>query len=273
MTGTLFQGRKALIGMVHVQALPGSPYARLGAQEIIAHAVAEAHVLAETGFDAVIVENMHDRPYLHGPKSPEVTAMMTRVAAAVREAARRDGEDLPLGIQILSGGNREAIAVALAVGAQFIRCENFVFSHVADEGLLPEAEAGRLLRYRKDIGAAHVAVFADVKKKHASHALTADLTIGEAAEAAQFFGADGLVVTGAATGRPTRVEDVAAVSNVTDLPVLVGSGVTPETVGPLLEHADGLIVGSHLKQYGFWENPIDPERCKAVVKAMESARG
>ena len=40
------------------------------------------------------------------------------------------------------------MSVALAASLQFIRAEGFVFSHVADEGLIAKACAGDLLRYR-----------------------------------------------------------------------------------------------------------------------------
>lgn len=257
---------KALIAMIHVQALPGSPRAELGVDEIVRTAADEARVLADCGFDAVIVENMHDRPYVHGAHGPETVACMTRVALAVREAA----PDLPLGVQVLSGGNREALAIALASGASFIRCENFVFAHVADEGLLPLAEAGPLLRYRRAIGAEQVRIFADLKKKHASHAITADVSIGEAAAAAEFFGADGVIVTGPATGKAASEGDVAAVRAATALPVLVGSGVTPANVASMLGHADAVIVGSHLKRDGLWSSTLDPARCREIVKAAGS---
>lgn len=258
----------ALIGMVHVRALPGSPRGQLSIEQIVSIAADEARLLVETGFDAVIIENMHDRPYIHGEHGPETVAAMTRVGLAVREAAR----DLALGIQILSGGNREAVAIAAAVGASFIRCENFVFAHVADEGVLLRAEAGPLLRYRKQVRAEGVRIYADIKKKHASHAITADVSIAEAAEAAEFFGADGVIVTGAATGKPASLEDVAAVADATELPLLVGSGVTPESAASLLKCADGLIVGSAIKEGGLWSNPIDADRCRAMVEAVQRAR-
>jgi uncharacterized protein len=254
--------------MIHLQALPGSPVGGCPIGEIAAAAAGEARILAEVGFDAVIVENMHDRPYVHGRHGPEIVAAMTRAALAVREAAPR----LKLGVQILSGGNREALAIALAAGGSFIRCENFVFAHIADEGLLPEAEAGPLLRYRRQIGADGVAIFADLKKKHASHAITADVPIADAAEAAEFFLADGLVVTGTATGKPVRPDELAAVAGASDLPLLVGSGVTPDSAAALLEHADGLIVGSWIKQGGVWSNPLDPARCRSMTEAVRRAR-
>jgi membrane complex biogenesis BtpA family protein len=259
---------KALIGMVHVGALPGTPHSRRSVSRLVGEAVAEAKILVNAGFDAIIIENMHDRPYVHGVKGPEIVAAMTAVALTVREVE----PDLPLGIQILSGGNKEALAVALASGAQFIRCENFVFSHVADEGLLDRAEAGELLRYRKAIGANEVRIFADIKKKHASHAITADLSLAAAVEGAEFFSADGVIITGAATGRPTSPGDLAEARRATKLPVLVGSGVTPEQVGGLFEHADGLIVGSFVKRGGRWENGVDAERCRKLVAAARKAR-
>lgn len=269
-TPAFLRGRKALIGMVHVGALPGSPAARSPVARLAEDAAREALILAKAGYDAVIIENMHDRPYVHQDHGPEVAAAMTAAAVAVRAAV---GERFPVGIQVLSGGNREALAVALAADLQFIRCENFVFSHVADEGLLGRAEAGPLLRYRRRIGAEHVAVFCDIKKKHASHAITADVPLADAVAAAEFFGADGVIVTGPATGRATSLEDVAEAAESTRLPVLVGSGVSPESVGDLLKFADALIVGSWIKRGGRWENPVDSRRARAMVASFrESSR-
>jgi membrane complex biogenesis BtpA family protein len=191
---------------------------------------------------------------------PEIVAAM---AVAGREVRRE--VPLPLGVQVLAGANREALAVALAIGAAFVRVEGFVFAHVADEGLL-QADAGALLRYRRAIGAEHVKVFADVKKKHAAHAITADLDVVETARAAEFALADGVIVTGVATGRETHAE-AAAVSGAVALPVLVGSGLDPANLGRY-GAADGFIVGSSLKQDGAWSNPLDPDRVAAMARAF-----
>lgn len=266
ITRSLGRG-KALIGMVHVPALPGTPTSKLSVRQIAAHAAAEAKFLAKAGFDALLIENMHDAPYVTH-HDPAVVAAMTAAALAVREAA----PGLPLGVQVLAAGNREALAVAHACGGTFIRCENFVFSHVADEGLMPTAEAGSLLRYRRSIGAENIAVFADLKKKHASHAITADVSLAEVCHAAEFFRADGVIITGAHTGDPAHEGDLAAARGACGLPVLVGSGVTPANVGAMFKHADALIVGSSLKRGGHWTGPLDAKRCAAVVKAADKAR-
>lgn len=257
--------RPVLMAMIHVQALPGTPRGELSIIEICAHAVSEARMLTELGVDAIVLENMHDRPYLRQHVGPEIVAAMTAVCTAVR-----DETTVPLGVQILAGANEAALAVALASGCQFIRVENFVFSHVADEGLMSEASAGPLLRYRKQIGAQRIAVIADVKKKHAGHMVTADVSLADTAKAAEFFGADGVIVTGTATGEPTAVSDVLDVSRAVEIPVFVGSGTTPENLSGLAPHADGFIVGSSLKRHGQWQNPPDAERVEAMVRAVHS---
>jgi membrane complex biogenesis BtpA family protein len=258
---------KALVGMVHVRALPGTPRADRPLREVVAIAVDEARRLAGAGFDAIILENMHDAPYLRRDVGPEIVAAMTAVAAAARAAV-----SVPLGIQILAGANRAALAVAHACGASFIRAEGFVFAAVADEGLLDEADAGPLLRYRRAIGAEAVSILADVKKKHSAHAITADLDVAETARAAAFFGADGVIVSGVRTGAEPLAEDVACARAAVDVPVFAGSGATPQNAALLLAHADGLIVGSALKRDGVWSNDLDETRMRAMVEAVACCR-
>ena len=251
--------QQALIGVVHLAALPGTPAAELTMAGIVERAVADARVYHDAGFDALILENMHDRPYLKGAAGPEIVAAMTAIACAVHRAV-----PLPLGIQVLAGANTEAMAVAHASDAVFVRVEGFVFAHVADEGLI-EACAGPLLRYRKAIGAQSVRVFADIKKKHSAHAITADVDLVETARAAEFFAADGVVVSGVATGRETDADEVRAVSAAVGIPALVGSGVTPDNLERYPE-ADGLIVGSSVKRDGWWANPVDEARANELSR-------
>jgi len=257
----LFGAPRALIGMIHVEALPGTPAGRSRVPEIGERAVAEGRQYESAGFHGIMIENMHDRPYLKGAVGPEIVAAM---AAVGRELCR--AVSIPVGVQVLAGANREAVAVAHACGARFVRVEAFVFAHVADEGLL-EASAGELLRYRRAIGAEEVRVFADVKKKHSAHALTADVDLVETARAAEFFLADGVIVSGTATGRPADPAEVTAVANAVGVPTLVGSGVAAENVASY-PAADAFIVGSSLKQGGSWSSPLDPERARGLVHAL-----
>ncbi len=264
---SLFENTKAVVGMIHVGALPGTPRNGESLDAIVQHACEEAHALAQAGVDGLMIENMHDLPYLKGNVGPEITAAMTAVGIAARNVG-----PLPLGVQILAAANREALAVALACGADFVRVENFAYAHVADEGLMPTAEAGPLLRYRRQIGAEHVKIIADVKKKHSSHALTADVSLAEAARTTEFIGADGIVVTGTATGQPTSPEDVATVQNAVNVPVCIGSGLTPENLPALWPHADMFIVGSYFKVDGLWSNTVDQKRVTDFMATIARLR-
>lgn len=255
-----------MIGMVHVQALPGTPFAKLPIRRIIDDAQRDAATLIKAGFDAILVENMHDIPYLNRNVGPEITSTMAVVASRIREMTPH-----PLGIQILAGANRDAIAAALASGADFIRAEGFVFAHIGDEGQM-NSDAGELLRYRKTIGAEHVAILTDIKKKHSSHAITQDVSLAETCEAAEFFGADGLIITGTSTGKPADPFDVNAALTASSLPIVIGSGITPDNLPLFWEMADGFIVGSWIKDGGKWNNPVDSDRAHTLIKAAGHLR-
>lgn len=261
---SLFGVPRALIGVIHTAALPGTPGSRLGVNAIASAAAAEAEIYAAAGFHGLILENTHDRPYLKGAAvGPEIVAAMSVIGSAIRRAC-----PLPLGVQVLAGANRAAIAVAHACGAAFVRAEGFVFAHVADEGLI-ESSAGDLLRYRRAIGAEAVAVFADIKKKHSAHAITADVDIAETAKAAEFFAVDGVVVSGTSTGAPCDAAEVQVVSEAVSVPTIIGSGITPGNIGHY-RGADAFIVGSSVKSNGVWSGPLDPGRARAVVDALEA---
>jgi len=256
-----FGGPRALVGMLHLGALPGTPSASHSVDTLIEHTLTEARIYRDAGFTALAIENMHDRPYLKGGVGPEITAAMTAVA---REVKRETG--LALGIQVLAAANREALAVAHASAADFVRVEGFVYAHVADEGVI-ESCAGELLRYRRAIGAERVLIFADIKKKHSAHAITADVPLVETAKAAEFFLADGVIVTGASTGEPASADEVRDVVRAARVPVLVGSGITPANLGRF-STAHGFIVGSSVKQGGVWCNPLDRDAVQALAGAF-----
>jgi membrane complex biogenesis BtpA family protein len=265
----LFGAPRAVIGMLHVGPLPGCPLHRDSGRDIegqIARAVAEAEIYRAAGFNGLLIENMFDRPYLRSDVGPEVVAAMAVIGREVRRSV-----PLPLGVQVLAAANEEAIAVALACGASFVRAEAFVFAHVADEGLI-EADAGPLLRYRAAVGAGQVRVFADIKKKHSAHAITADVDIVETAKAAEFSLADGVIVTGVSTGRAADPADVNGVAAAVAIPVFVGSGVTPDNVASFAA-ADGLIVGSSVKERGDWRLPLDAEATRRLADAFHAAAG
>ena len=257
---------KWIIGMVHVDALPGTPLNSLSIQSIINNSIKEALKLQNARVDAILIENMHDVPYLKRQVGPEIVACMTAVSVELRKRIQ-----LPIGIQILAGANKEALAVAQASGLDFIRAEGFTFAHIADEGYM-ESCAGELLRYRKMIGAEHILIFTDVQKKHSSHSITADISMKEHVETASYFRSDGIIITGSSTGKEALIDDVKIASQSTNLPVIIGSGITTGNIENYWDFADAFIVGSGFKFEGKWENSISEERLKLFMDKVKELR-
>ena len=195
----LLSRKPFLVGMVHLRGLPGSPsYDNqvMPVKKVYEIALTEATALKNAGMDGLLIENMHDVPYNCGSSvGPDVVAHMTAISTLIR----KEFPDTPIGVQVLAAANRQAIAVAAAADLDFVRVEGFVFSHIADEGFINSCAAD-LLRFRKSIEAENVSIFADVKKKHSSHAITSDISHSCVAEAARFCKADACIVTGAKTG-------------------------------------------------------------------------
>jgi len=263
---SLFSQPKPVIGVIHVGALPGTPRNNQSVSELVKIAVQEAKLYREGGVDAVAIENMHDVPYLRATVGPEIVAAMTLIGSEVRNQS-----SLPVGIQILAGANQEAMAVAHAAGLAFIRAEGYAYAHVADEGLI-QSSAAALLRYRRVIGATDVQVWADVKKKHSAHAITADVSLGVTAETVEFMGADCVIVTGSVTGEAPSLADVREAKDHCDLPVILGSGISEQNIGEFFGEADGFIVGSAFKVDGLWSNTIDPRRVERFMTTVNQLR-
>lgn len=252
-----------VIGMVHLLPLPGAPRWGRSMTAVLERAVSDARVLADGGVDAVLVENYGDVPFHGGPVEPATVASMTRAVSAVREHWAG-----PLGVNVLRNDAAAALAVAAAAGATFIRVNVHTGGMYTDQGWL-EGRAAETLRGRERL-APDVAILADVMVKHASP--PPGLELEAAARDAWDRGlADALVVTGAATGAPTDQAEVQRVrAAVPEAPVVVGSGVTPETVRATLGAAHGAIVGSAFERDGVAGGPVDPDR---VRRLMAAARG
>lgn len=257
--------QKTIIAMIHVEPLPGTPKSRSGMAEVIAKAVEEAIVYKEAGIDVLAIENMHDVPF-DRKVGPEIVAAMAVIGYEVKKST-----GLRCGVQILAAANTEALGAAKAAGLDFVRAEGFVFGHVADEGYIDGCSA-KVLRYRRTIGADDILVITDIKKKHSSHAITADVSIVETAHAAEFFLSDGVIVTGVATGTEASLEELQQVKAAVEIPVLVGSGVTYDNVERYLAVADALIIGSYFKYNGHWSQTVEFERVKTFMEKVNTLR-
>ncbi|KJF19299.1 BtpA/SgcQ family protein [Rhodococcus sp. WS3] len=264
----IFARPKPIIGVVHLGPLPGSPrYNGERVRDIYADAVRDAKALAAGGIDGIMVENASDMPF----SRPEDIGHETVAALTAACIEITDAVDTPIGITCVANGVIPGLAVAKATGAQWVRANQWVNAYIANEGFM-NGPAAPALRYRKAIGAADVAILADVHVKFGAHAITADRSISEQATDAEWFDADVLIATGTRTGSPTSPAEVEDVRAGTNLPVIVGSGMDPEQLGALFEVADGAIVGQWLKEDGLWWNRVDQGRVEKLMAAADAFR-
>jgi membrane complex biogenesis BtpA family protein len=264
----LFGRRKAVIGVIHCLPLPGAPhYEGQPIEELVDYAVNEAKAYAQGGLDGIIVENHGDIPFAKPEDlGPETAAAMAVIADAVRRAV-----GLPIGINVLANGAIQALAVAKAAGASFVRVNQWANAYVANEGFI-EGPAALATRYRARLRAQNIKIVADVHVKHGAHAITADRSLAELARDVEFFDADAAIVTGQRTGDSATMDELQAIAKGTSLPVMIGSGVNPSNVGELFTVADAVIIASFLKRDGVWWNPVDRERVDVFMKEAVKAR-
>lgn len=261
-----FGAQDPVVGMVHLDPLPGAPRFAGDREAVRARALADARALVGGGCDAVLVENFGDAPY-HPETVPR--HVVAELAATVRELTI--ALDVPLGVNVLRNDSRAAVAVAAAAGGGFVRVNVHTGSRVTDQGTL-DGRAHETLRLRERV-AADVAVLADVGVKHSAPAAERDLR-AVARETLDRGLADGLVVSGPATGETVSESALDRVlagrdDATREGPVFVGSGVTAETAPTLLERADGLVVGTAFKRDGETHNPVAEGRVQELVATLD----
>jgi membrane complex biogenesis BtpA family protein len=263
--------------MLHAPALPGAPRYGGDWDAVIDHVLADARTWTDGGADALMLENFGDVPFFPGAVPAITVASLTALAVRVRRAT-----DLPLGINLLRNDGAGAVAIAAAVGGRFVRVNVLSGAVVSDQGII-QGQAAQVARDRRAWGGADLSVWADVRVKHAAPLGAGWRPIGEEVqELVLRAGADGVIVSGPGTGHATDLEELQAVREVVDaLPpgrrvgVYVGSGAAAASAATLLQHADGLIVGSSVKPDGRTDAPVEARRVRELadaVRAVEAAR-
>lgn len=263
----IFSRSKVVIGVIHCAPFPGAPkYCGKTVDDIIDRALYDAENYLSGGVHGLIIENHGDIPFSKPEDiGPETAALMAVITDNIRRRFQ-----VPLGINVLANAAVPALATALAGGADFIRVNQWANAYIANEGFI-EGAAAKALRYRSQLRAEHIRVFADSHVKHGSHAIVADRAIAELTRDVEFFDADAVIATGQRTGDSATLSEIDDIRSATSLPLLVGSGVTPGNVVEILGRTQGVIVASALKQDGVWWNPVDPARVKHFMSVAETA--
>jgi uncharacterized protein len=261
----LDSARPILIGMLHVPPLPGSPSATDSFAAIRDRVVNDAEALLEGGISNLMIENFGDTPFFPGTVPAHTVAHLTAIATEI--ASRFP--DAEVGLNVLRNDGCSALSIAAATAASFIRVNVLCGARLTDQGIV-QGIAHNLLRLRTTLSVGHVAILADVDVKHSAPLAERSLA-DEVDDVIQRGHADAIIVSGNATGAPvdaSRLEEAVAAAGST--PVLIGSGVTAETIAALSDRAAGFIVGTAIKQNGDVHLPVDPDRVREIVSACKS---
>lgn len=256
----LFDSEKPVIGCIHLLPLPGAPLYEGSMENIYRKALEEAAILVKGGVHGLIVENFRDKPFFPDRLPVETVASLAAVGREIVREAR-----VPVGINALRNDAESGVAIATAIRADFIRVNIHMSAVVSEQGII-EGTSHRTLRLRSALKS-EVLIFADVGVKHAAPLADRGLAM-ETRDLTERGLADAIIVSGEMTGEETRASDVDMVRQHTDLPVLIGSGITPENLHKVYDKADGFIVGSYFKKGGKGDHFLERSRVRRFMEKI-----
>lgn len=246
---SVFPRRPVLIGMLHVWE--GSLRQQIEQ--------AKADVEALVGFDGVLIEN-----YGWGQANAnEARDETIRRLIAIRLAITLPS-NMAIGYNVLPNDYEHALNLAdFEDEGGFIQLDHVTGEFIGVESVDPDV----LYKHRE----LHpqVCVIGGIQPKY--YRLCSPEPIEVAARRAVPL-THAIVVTGSATGREARLDDLRAVrKEVGNHPVIIGSGFTADNAVEQLQYADGAIIGTALKRRGVvpWE-PIDPVLVERMLTAVRT---
>ncbi len=259
-----FKTPKPIIACVHLMPLPGSPRYSGKIAEIYDTALSEVEIFKRYPIDGLIIENFRDMPFYPNKLPTETIAAMAAVTREIVNVVQ-----IPVGVNALRNDAQSALAIATATEADFIRVNVHMDAVVSDQGII-EGAAHETLRLRASLHS-NVLIFADVAVKHSAPLGHSGLA-PQTRDLTERGLADAIIVSGEATGTETQSEYIDIVRENTDLPVLIGSGMTPENLDKVYSKVDGLIVGSTFKKDGKADNFVEESRVKAFSDKIVKVR-
>lgn len=256
---------KAVIGMAHIGALPGTPLydADGGMAKLVDGVVADVEKLQAGGVDAIMFGNENDRPYVF--KAPaEGIAAMTAVVQAIKPMLC-----VPFGVNYL-WDPLASVAIGSVTGASFVR-EIFTGLFASDMGLW-QPDAAAAAKLRRNLARPDMKLLFNINAEFA-HSLD-ERAIGLRARSAVFSSlADAILVSGPLTGQPAEQSHLVSVAeSVRDVPIFANTGVNIDNVRDILKIASGVVIGTHFKVDGITWNAVDGDRVKRFMDVVGTLR-
>ena len=259
----MFAVPKPVIGMCHLQALPGDPAydCDMGLEAVVDDARMNIRALQDGGVDGIMFSNEFSLPYLTKVDAVTVAAM-ARVIAELYDLI-----EAPFGVNVL-WDPYASLDLAVATGALFVR-EIFTGVYASDFGLW-DTDCGAIVRHQHAIGGNDVRLFFNILPEAAAY--LADRDIVSVARSTVFNAKpDAICISGLTAGQVTSTETLQLVKTaLPDMLVVANTGVHLGNIQEQLAIADAAIIGTAFKRDGVFENPVDAKRVRALMDKVES---
>ncbi len=264
MANTIFDhlnGRKLVIGMVHLLPMPGTPlYQEGNVEKMTEKAVRDCKALENAGADGGLIQSVD----VYYPSTDDTDYARVATIAMIAGRVRREvGPDFKIGIQLLWNCITPSLAACKAAGGDFTRCTALAAS--ADSPYGPtEAAPLKIAEYRRKIGAGNIGMLSEVSGYHFTGEYQKS-AVQKLASNAIRLGADAVEVMNPDFEMNERlVRDVKEAGN---FPVILGGGTTVDNCKERLRYADGALVGSAFEG-GNWGGPIVESIAAEYVKKV-----
>lgn len=270
-TEKMFEVKKPIITMLHLDPLPGDPRFHYGdtMERVVEHARADLHALQDGGVDGIMFSNEFSLPY-ERHMSFITPAAMARVIGELKSEIR-----VPYGVDCISDG-QASIELAAAVDAKFIR-GTFSGVYVGDGGFYNN-DFSVLLRRKAALHLDDLKMLYFINPESDRSMDTRPLV--DIAKSTIFKAhPDGLCISANAAGQDVDDELIASVkSGAPDVVVLCNTGCRPDTIERKLTTADAAVVGTYFKEGGKLENDklenvrVDVNRVKEFMEVVHRFR-
>lgn len=254
-----------IIGLLHLQALPGDPFFGSGnsIHTVIESAQRDLEALQGGGVDGILITNEFSLPYQKHVSPVTLASMGTVIGALLTDL------ETPFGAEAIYDGDA-TIELCAATGAAFTRCM-FTGAWAGDLGII-DRDVSHTLRLKSSLRLDDLKLFYFVTSEgevYLNHRSTAEI-----AESMIFnVRPDALVVGGSVPGQSPGASAVAEVKRVShSTPVVCGTGCNTHNVREILRAGDGAFVGTTFKRDGKFDNPISPERVSTFMAYVRSFR-
>ena len=264
-TKEMFRTKKPIIGLLHLEALPGDPFYKGSMKEVIECARKDLDALQKGGVDGILITNEMSLPYQKHISTVTVASMARVIGALEAELS------LPFGAEAIYDPEA-TIELCAAVDADFSRCV-FTGAYAGDLGII-DHDVSRSLRLRRYLERQDLRLFFFVNSE--GEVLLNDRGTEEIVKTMMFnCRPDALVAAGSMAGVSpdgTLLETTAKAAG-GRLPVFCGTGCREDTIENIFKTADGAFVGTTFKKNTALGERIELERVRSFMGAARAARG